>query len=42
MAYFPTPFGHLSDWRVDARDPHPSARAQALALARLTMRKARR
>jgi hypothetical protein len=34
MSYFPTPFGHLCDWRVDARDPRPSARAQALALAK--------
>ena len=39
MSYFPTPFGHLSDWRVDPRDPRPSARAQAIALAR---KKARR
>ena len=38
MSYFPTPFGHLSDWRVDARDPRPSARAQALALAKLKLR----
>jgi len=38
MSYFPTPFGHLSDWRVDARDPRPSARAQALALAKLKLK----
>jgi hypothetical protein len=29
MRDVPTPFGHLSDWRVDPRDPRPSARAQA-------------
>lgn len=33
MSYFPTPFGHLSDWRVDPRDPRPAARAKTLVLA---------
>ena len=28
MSYFPTPFGHLADWRVDPRDPKPRARAR--------------
>jgi hypothetical protein len=41
MSYFPTPFGHLSDWRVDARDPRPSARDQALALAKKTLKERR-
>jgi hypothetical protein len=31
MRYFPTPFGHLADWRVDPRDPKPEARARAIA-----------
>jgi hypothetical protein len=31
MSYFPTPFGHLADWRVDPRDPRPDARARAQA-----------
>ena len=31
MAYFPTPFGHMQDWRVDPRDPRPSARTRAQA-----------
>jgi hypothetical protein len=34
MKDVPTPFGHLSDWRVDPRDPRPSARAQLMALAK--------
>jgi hypothetical protein len=38
MSYFPTPFGHLADWRVDCRDPRPSARTGV----RLGKRKARR
>ena len=38
MRYFPTPFGHLADWRVDCRDPRPSARAKV----RLDRKKARR
>lgn len=33
MSYFPTPFGHLCDWRVDPRDPRPAARAKAIVLA---------
>ena len=41
MTYFPTPFGHLSDWRVDSHDPRASVRAQALTLAKLKL-KARR
>jgi hypothetical protein len=28
MSYFPTPFGHLSDWRVDPRNPKPQARVR--------------
>jgi hypothetical protein len=39
MSYFPTPFGHLADWRVDCRDPRPSARAK---VGRLDRKKARR
>jgi hypothetical protein len=39
MAHFPTPFGHLSDWRVDARDPRPSARLRAAALLRKQARR---
>jgi hypothetical protein len=31
MSYFPTPFGHLSDWRVDPRNPKPAARARLQA-----------
>jgi hypothetical protein len=38
MSHFPTPFGHLADWRVDCRDPRPSARANV----RLGKKKARR
>ena len=34
MRDVPTPFGHLSDWRVDPRDPRPSARAEAAAQVR--------
>jgi len=36
MRDVPTPFGHLSDWRVDPRDPRPSARAEASAQMRTT------
>jgi hypothetical protein len=41
MSYFPTPFGHLSDWRVDPRDPKPQARArlQAEMIARRDRRR---
>jgi hypothetical protein len=31
MRFLPTPFGHVADWRVDPRDPHPEARARTLA-----------
>jgi hypothetical protein len=39
MRDFPTPFGHLSDWRVDPRDPRPEARARALAQMRKQVRR---
>ena len=32
MSYFPTPYRYLVGWRVDPRDPRPSARAKAAAL----------
>lgn len=38
MKDYPTPFGHLADWRVDCRDPRPSARLKAI----LDRNKARR
>jgi hypothetical protein len=31
MSYFPTPFGHLSDWRIDPRNPKPQARTRLQA-----------
>ncbi len=39
MRCFPTPFGHLSEWRVDPRDPRPEARARALAEMRKRARR---
>jgi len=36
MRDVPTPFGHLSDWRVDPRDPRPSARTEASAQMKAT------
>jgi hypothetical protein len=30
MHDYPTPFGHLADWRIDCRDPRPSARLKAI------------
>jgi hypothetical protein len=28
VSYFPTPFRHLAEWRVDPRDPRPDVRAR--------------
>ena len=41
MSYVPTPFGHLQDWRVDPRDPRPTARLHLQASV-LSNRKERR
>jgi len=42
MSYFPTPFGHMQDWRVDPRDPRPSARTRAQADVVVSKQKDRR